>query len=323
MYIIYFHSASFGPCETQICINLAHEQLQYFFNRHTFTLELEAYAAEGVDGSKVTFRDNDPLIKMFLEKPIGILTLLDEECLFPKATDVTMVEKLNQHFKDHPDYVVLLKARGHPAFGIKHFAAEVEYNGANFLEKNRDNLAGDIVDLMQESGISLVQDVFLGEILSTGQIRPRPHQEGVPRVHRGKEVTVASAINKVNRKTPTLSAQFKNSLAVLIERMNACYPHFVRCIKPNGQQQANNFVDDMVRVQLSYTGVLEATRIRQEGYAWRPLFEEFVQRFKIVAFPYTKLQLVHDNARTAKKIIEVSHTEELLGEEGTEYLSMR
>ena len=85
----------------QICINLAHEQLQYFFNRHTFTLELEAYVAEGVDGSKVSFRDNEPLIKMFLEKPIGILTLLDEECLFPKATDTSMVEKFGQHFKDN------------------------------------------------------------------------------------------------------------------------------------------------------------------------------------------------------------------------------
>lgn len=57
--------------------------------------------AEGVDGSKVSFRDNEPLIKMFLEKPIGILTLLDEECLFPKATDTSMVEKFGQHFKDN------------------------------------------------------------------------------------------------------------------------------------------------------------------------------------------------------------------------------
>ncbi len=51
--------------------------------------------------------------------------------------------------------------------------------------------------------------------------------------------------------------------------------------------------------------MLEATRIRQEGYAWRPTFAEFVQRYKLIAFPLNKLRLVQDNARTAKRIIEV------------------
>jgi myosin III len=86
----------------QICINMAHEQLQYFFNRHHFTQELEAYVAEGVDVNRVTFKDNEPLLKMFLDKPIGLLSLLDEESAFPKATDVTFVEKLNHHLKDCP-----------------------------------------------------------------------------------------------------------------------------------------------------------------------------------------------------------------------------
>ena len=106
-----------------MCINLAHEQLQFFFNRHTFALELEAYVSEGVDVTKVSFRDNEALLKMFLDKPIGILTLLDEECsLGPKCTDDTLIQKFNLHFKDKQDYVILHKSRGHPAFAIKHFA---------------------------------------------------------------------------------------------------------------------------------------------------------------------------------------------------------
>lgn len=67
--------------------------------------------------------------------------------------------------------------RGYPAFAIEHFPGRVEYNATNFLEKNKDNLAADIISLMQKSTVGVVQDVFCGEILNTGQIRPRPKSE--------------------------------------------------------------------------------------------------------------------------------------------------
>ncbi len=38
-------------------------------------------------------------------------------------------------------------------------------------------------------------------------------------------------------------------------------------------------------------GMLETTRIRREGYAFRPRFEEFVERYKIFAFnPTSKVE---------------------------------
>jgi myosin-3 len=70
--------------------------------------------------------------------------------------------------------------------------------------------------------------------------------------------------NIVHRKAPSLGSQFKNSLSDLVAKMNGAFPHFVRCIKPNQAQKPSNFDADFVRAQLSYTGVLEATRIRQE-----------------------------------------------------------
>lgn len=286
----------------QVCINLAHEQLQFFFNRHTFKLELEEYKKEGIDVEAITFKDNSNLIDMFLNKPIGILALLDEESNFPKATDDTFIGKIEKEFGTHESYVVPEKARGYPAFGIRHFAGMVEYNATNFLEKNRDNLAGDIVEIMQDSTVQIVADVFGGEILSTGQIRVR--NTGGERTHRGETVVdPTTPKNKVHRKTPSLSSQFKTSLGQLIERMTACYPHFVRCIKPNLDQQKENFVPEFVRTQLRYTGVLEATRIRQEGFSWRPTFGEFVQRYKILAFDTSKLSLVKETSKSAVKII--------------------
>lgn len=285
----------------QVCINLAHEQLQYFFNRHTFKLELEEYVKEGIEVSAVTFKDNMNLIEMFIGK-MGILDLLDEQSNFPRATDDTMLSKFEEHFKNHESYIVPNTGRGYPAFGIQHFAGAVEYNCTNFLEKNRDNLAGGIVELMQDSKVDLVQEVFSAEILATGQLKVDKSRS---RTHRGEEVKDESK-SKVHRKSPSLSSQFKTSLSQLIDRMTACFPHFIRCIKPNLHQQPNNFIDDFVRKQLAYTGVLEATRIRQEGFSWRPTFAEFVQRYKILAFDNTKLSLVKSTSKNCEKIINIA-----------------
>ena len=281
---------------------MAHEQLQYFFNRHTFKIELEEYQKEGINVDKITFRDNLALIDMFLGKPIGVLTLLDEESNFPKATDQTFVDKLDRHFKDNTFYCKPDQSCDFPTFGIQHFAGKVEYNATYFLEKNRDNLAGMITELMCTSQVPLLQGVFSTDVNEAGQIRAQSNKS---KTRRGEEVAVQST-SKVHRKTPTLSAQFKHSLKTLIDRMTACHPHFIRCIKPNFDQQKNNFIDDFVLTQMKYTGVLEATRIRQEGYSWRPSFEEFVQRYKILAFETNKLGLVRDGMESAQKIIKTA-----------------
>ena len=204
-------------------------------------------------------------------------------------------------------YKLYKRDRGYPSFGIQHFAGEVEYNATNFLEKNRDSLAPGCVAVLQQSGIETVRDLFLAEITATGQMKladkatTEAAAGGTER--RGETLAPGVSANTANRRTPTLTAQFKNSLEDLMSRMMTCYPHFIRCIKPNDEQQSDNFMDDFVRTQLRYTGVLEATRIRQEGYAWRPSFAEFVRRFKILGFPYAKLAEVKESRASAEVIL--------------------
>ena len=57
---------------------------------------------------------------------MGILALLDEQCLFPKATDKSLVEKLHVNHSKHPKFVVPdLRSKSH--FGVVHYAGRVDY----------------------------------------------------------------------------------------------------------------------------------------------------------------------------------------------------
>ena len=92
--------------------------------------------------------------------------------------------------------------------------------------------------------------------------------------------------------------------------MSACIPHFVRCIKPNMGKAANNFDDEFVMVQLNYTGMLETTRIRREGYSVRPKFADFVKRYKLLAFGVSANP--REDAASCKQILEASKIDSYL-----------
>ncbi|XP_038076391.1 myosin-IIIb-like isoform X2 [Patiria miniata] len=260
----------------QMCINLANEQLQYFFNQHIFLLEQEEYKNEGIDWTYVPFVNNQSLLDLFLAKPIGVLGLLDEECLFPKATDHTFVEKLNQNFARNHHFIKAKNATSNN-FSIDHYAGRVEYTANLFLEKNRDTLPSKVMQMLRTSTNDLVSQIFRGTVTRTGTLALQSRRRRTRKSARPKLGTRATV------KKMTVGAQFKNSLSVLMELLNLSNPHFVRCIKPNTSKAAKLFEDKFVTAQLRYTGMLETTRIRRLGYALRPQFADFVRRYKVLA----------------------------------------
>ncbi|XP_023384230.1 myosin-IIIb [Pteropus vampyrus] len=106
----------------QLCINIANEQIQYYFNQHVFALEQVEYQNEGIDAIPVEYEDNRPLLDMFLQKPLGLLALLDEESQFPQATDQTLVDK----FGDNLRCKYFWRPKGvELCFGIQHYAGKL------------------------------------------------------------------------------------------------------------------------------------------------------------------------------------------------------
>uniref|UniRef100_A0AAQ5XBI2 non-specific serine/threonine protein kinase n=1 Tax=Amphiprion ocellaris TaxID=80972 RepID=A0AAQ5XBI2_AMPOC len=262
----------------QLCINIANEQIQFYFNQHIFAWEQDEYLNEEVDARMIEYEDNRPLLDLFLQKPMGMLSLLDEESRFPQATDQTLVEKFEDNLKTksfwRPKRVDL-------GFGIHHYAGKVIYNAAGFLAKNRETLPADIVLLLRSSENELIRKLVTHPLTKTGKI-----YSTVPHFTKQSEQndTPSHPRETTNMRTQTVASYFRYSLMDLLSKMVAGQPHFVRCIKPNNDRHANKFDREKVLVQLRYTGILETAKIRRQGYSHRILFANFIKRYYILAF---------------------------------------
>uniref|UniRef100_A0A8C4WQ21 Myosin IIIB n=1 Tax=Gopherus evgoodei TaxID=1825980 RepID=A0A8C4WQ21_9SAUR len=276
----------------QLCINIANEQIQFYFNQHIFALEQMEYQNEGIDATTVEYEDNRPLLDMFLQKPMGVLSLLDEESRFPQATDLTLVDKFEDNLRCkyfwRPKRVEL-------CFGIQHYAGKVLYDAYGFLEKNRDTLPADIVVVLRTSENKLLQQLFSSPLTKTGNLaqararvtaasRSLPPQLSAGRIKIDTMEMMRHPEETTNMKRQTVASYFRYSLMDLLSKMVVGQPHFVRCIKPNDDREALKFSQERVLVQLRYTGILETVKIRQQGYSHRILFEEFVKRYYYLAF---------------------------------------
>ncbi|XP_025836405.1 unconventional myosin-XV [Agrilus planipennis] len=248
----------------QLCINFASESLQLYFNKHVFKLEQQEYAREKLKWSPLTWIDNTPVIHLLAKKPVGILHLLDDESNFPKASDASFLEKCHYNHALNENYC---RPRvGGREFGIRHFAGQVWYSAEGFLEKNRDVLRPEVVELLASSKEPLV-NAFAKPLLTQAQTRT------LPRGTDGRFVTMKP-------RTPTVAARFTDSLHQLIESMSKCNPLFIRCIKPNNDKQPMKFDMPTVLEQLRYLGMLDTIRIRQSGYPIRMKFQHFAERFR-------------------------------------------
>ncbi|NXA97314.1 MYO3A protein, partial [Melanocharis versteri] len=276
----------------QLCINIANEQIQFYFNQHVFAWEQNEYLYEGVDARVIEYEDNRPLLDMFLQKPMGLLSLLDEESRFPQATDQTLVEKFEDNLKSkyfwRPKRVDL-------TFGIYHYAGKVLYNASGFLAKNRDTLPADIVLLLRSSENNLTRQLVTHPLTKTGNLAHTKSKTTISYQMWTSQKSISHTKNEAgdtghhprettSMKTQTVASYFRYSLMDLLSKMVVGQPHFVRCIKPNNDRQANKFDKEKVLVQLRYTGILETARIRRQGYSHRILFANFIKRYYFICY---------------------------------------
>jgi myosin protein heavy chain len=249
--------------------------LKQYFNHHMFILEQEEYGRENIEWSFVNFGlDLQPTIELIEStQPIGILSTLDEECIMPKATDITFLEKLKAewdssskptHASRHPGSANFQSTRFGNGFVVKHYAGPVEYSTEGWLAKNKDPINDDVAGLLSRSSQPSVAAMFseYGEQAnSTGFVNGK-------RVKRGAFRTAAQ--------------KHREQLASLVNQLGSTQPHFVRCIVPNSNKKPSQVDVPLVLDQLRCNGVLEGIRIARLGYPNRLPFVEFRQRYEVL-----------------------------------------
>ncbi|NXQ22510.1 MYH1B protein, partial [Peucedramus taeniatus] len=147
----------------QLCINFTNEKLQQFFNHHMFVLEQEEYKKEGIEWEFIDFGMDLAACIELIEKPMGIFSILEEECMFPKATDTSFKNKLyDQHLGKSNNFQKPKPGKGKAEahFSLVHYAGTVDYNITGWLEKNKDPLNETVVGLYQKSSLKTLALLF-------------------------------------------------------------------------------------------------------------------------------------------------------------------
>ncbi|XP_039950845.1 myosin heavy chain, muscle isoform X26 [Bactrocera tryoni] len=253
----------------QLCINFTNEKLQQFFNHHMFVLEQEEYKREGIDWAFIDFGMDLLACIELIEKPMGILSILEEESMFPKATDQTFADKLvNTHLgKSAPFQKPKPPKPGQQAahFAIGHYAGVVAYNITGWLEKNKDPLNDTVVDQFKKSQNKLLVEIFADH----------PGQSGGAEQSKGGR-------GKKGGGFATVSSAYREQLNSLMTTLRSTQPHFVRCIIPNEMKQPGVVDAHLVMHQLTCNGVLEGIRICRKGFPNRMVYSDFKMRYQIL-----------------------------------------
>ncbi|KAH0511541.1 Myosin-1 [Microtus ochrogaster] len=289
----------------QLCINFTNEKLQQFFNHHMFVLEQEEYKKEGIEWEFIDFGMDLAACIELIEKPMGIFSILEEECMFPKATDTSFKNKLyEQHLGKSNNFQKPKPAKGkvEAHFSLVHYAGTVDYNIAGWLDKNKDPLNETVVGLYQKSSMKTLAYLFSGAAAAA---------EAESGGGGGKK-----GAKKKGSSFQTVSALFRENLNKLMTNLRSTHPHFVRCIIPNETKTPGAMEHELVLHQLRCNGVLEGIRICWKGFPSRILYADFKQRYKVLnASAIPEGQFI-DSKKASEKLlgsIDIDHTQYKFG----------
>ncbi|XP_027705855.1 myosin-8 isoform X4 [Vombatus ursinus] len=285
----------------QLCINFTNEKLQQFFNHHMFVLEQEEYKKEGIEWEFIDFGMDLAACIELIEKPLGIFSILEEECMFPKATDTSFKNKLyDQHLGKSSNFQKPkpTKGKAEAHFSLIHYAGIVDYNIAGWLDKNKDPLNETVVGLYQKSSMKTLAYLFSAYAAAEA------------------DGGAKKSSKKKGSSFQTVSALFRENLNKLMTNLRSTHPHFVRCIIPNETKTPGIMEHELVLHQLRCNGVLEGIRICRKGFPSRILYGDFKQRYKVLnASAIPEGQFI-DSKKASEKLlasIDVDHTQYKFG----------
>ncbi|KAF4012053.1 hypothetical protein G4228_004144 [Cervus hanglu yarkandensis] len=245
----------------QLCINYANEKLQQHFVAHYLRAQQEEYAVEGLAWSFVSYQDNQPCLDLIEGSPVSICSLLNEECRLNRPSSAAQLQTRIESALTGRPRLGRDRLSPEPSFIVLHYAGPVRYRTAGLVEKNKDPVPPELTRLLQQSQDPLLKVLFPADPEEKSQEEPSGQ-------NRAPVLTVVS--------------KFKASLEQLLQVLHGTTPHYIRCIKPNSQAQAQIFHREEVLSQLEACGLVETIHISAAGFPIRVSHRNFLERYKLL-----------------------------------------
>ena len=245
----------------QLCINLANERLQGYFQQCVFAAEEEVHRLEGVPWpADLEYHDNSGCISLISG---SIFRLLDEACDLQSSSEVAFFQRVSEQCMRDPFFAAARrkKLRDDEGFVVRHFAGDVCYCSAtaaavqqissadwreahastdSWIVKNADRLLPELAVELKNSTMPIVSSLFAGDS-SAGD----------------------------NRARSSVVRRFCAELDSLLRDLSQTQTRFIRCIKPNTHAAPRVLEHVSVLAQLRCLGMTEVVQMMHKAFPTR------------------------------------------------------
>ena len=222
----------------------------------------EEYAQEGIELGEISFADNAEVLRL-IEGRVGIISVLNEECVRPNGSDTSFVSKIKS-VNSEAAHLVSEKLHKPTEFAIQHYAGQVTYDATNFVQKNTDMLPKDVIECASMSSNTLIQV----EVKAAAESKMSAESD-----------TANLNPKKRGAANHTVTSKFKHQLSHLMHAITKTKTRYIRCIKPNPEKEPLKMNMGTSAEQLRCAGVVAAVTICRVAFPNRLMHETALERF--------------------------------------------
>ena len=233
----------------QMLINYTNEFLQKQFTQSFFKKEQELYEKQQINWNHIQYPNNQKLISLLNNKQTGLFFILNDCCKVNSTQDQYYQLILKQH-KNHDLMITTPKMISNKEFIITHYAANVKYKTSDIIKKNKFQITRNILQIFSTIKLPLWKSIYEQQSISYRKMKQQ-----------------------------TQFTKFNRGLSKLINEIKTTTTQYIRCIKPNDKDLPDTFIQQRVREQLEYSGIMEAIKLSRVGYPIRFSYKEFELKY--------------------------------------------
>nr|XP_012228924.1 PREDICTED: neither inactivation nor afterpotential protein C isoform X1 [Linepithema humile]XP_012228934.1 PREDICTED: neither inactivation nor afterpotential protein C isoform X1 [Linepithema humile] len=294
----------------QLLVNTMNEQMQYYYNQRIFVWEMQEQEEEDIPTQRLRFYDNKEVIDQLMSKENGLFHIIDDA-----SRQLQDAQYILEKIKECKPSVYVKPVSSHE-FTVAHYTGKLIYDASEIAAKNRDFVPPEMIGTMRFSSHDAVKQMFTNKLTKSGNLTIVDEHSLAEEKTSKKKWNVlmqeSSKFRKYNtaskgyysqtRKMRTCSSTFKTTSREILKNLAVGTAsggmYFVRCIRSDLEDVPRSFYREVVKQQIRALAVLDTAKARQRGYPYRIPFQEFLRRYKFLAFEFNEtVEMTKDNCR--------------------------